>query len=55
MRDEATDGIKELLRDYMRWIYKQLEKEHEYQNSNEVVDETITINEYEFDEDGNRA
>jgi hypothetical protein len=58
-RDEArepdVDAIKELCRDAMDWIYRQLEKEYEYLTSDESVDETIRINEYEFDEDGNRA
>jgi hypothetical protein len=52
---EDADTVRELLRDFMRWIYRQLEKEYEYQNSDEVVDETIRANEYEFDEEGNRA
>lgn len=39
-------------RELMRWLYQQLEKEYEYQQSAEYVDETIEINEYEFTEDG---
>lgn len=54
--DEQTEeGIKEALRDVMRWVYRGLEKEYEYQNSDETVDENIRANEYEFDEEGNRA
>lgn len=41
-------------RDYMRWIYKQLEKEYEYLNSDEVIDEILESNQYTFDEDGER-
>jgi len=41
-------GISEALRDFMRWIYKQLEAEYEYQMSDEAVEETIKANEYEF-------
>ena len=45
---EACDSLIETARDYMRWIYKQLEKEYEYQNSDEHVDESILANEYTF-------
>lgn len=48
----CADEVREYLRDYMRWIYRQLEKEYEYQNSDEVVDENIIANGYEFNEDG---
>ena len=51
--DEET--LKELARDFMNWIYKQLEKEWDYQNSNEQVEESIRCNEYEFLKDGTRA
>lgn len=51
---EDAETVRELLRDFMRWIYRSLEKEYDYQNSDEVVDETIRANEYTFDEDGNR-
>jgi hypothetical protein len=47
--------LKELLRDFMNWIYNQLEKEHDYLYSAESVDENITINEYEFTSEGKRA
>lgn len=50
-----TDAIIEASRDAMRWIYRQLEAEWNYQNSDEQVDETIRANEYEFDEKGNRT
>lgn len=51
---EACDFIIETARDYMRWIYRQLEKEYEYQNSNEVIDEALENNEYTFTEEGER-
>lgn len=51
----ADETIAECLRDLMDWIYKALEQEYEYQTSDEVVDEMITANQYEFDEDGNRV
>lgn len=52
-KDEDT--LIELARDFMNWIYKQLEKEWDYQNSDEQIDETIRANEYEFSEDGHVA
>lgn len=51
---EAHDWIVDIARDYMRWIYKQLEKEYEYQNSDEVIDELLESNEYTFLENGKR-
>jgi hypothetical protein len=47
------DEFKEICADFARWIYKQLENEYEYQTSDEVVDDAMNANEYEFDEDGN--
>ena len=52
-KDEDT--LIELARDFMDWIYKQLNKEWDYQNSDEQIDETIKANEYEFSEDGSIA
>lgn len=52
---DDDDAIQEALRDFMRWIYRALEREHDYLMSDESVDESIRANEYEFDEDGNRA
>lgn len=46
--DGARDEIKDQLRNFADWIYCQLEAEYEYQTSDEVVDENIRINEYEF-------
>jgi hypothetical protein len=51
---EAEGYLKELLRALMGWLYRTLEKEYNYLNSDEQVDETIKINEYEFTEDGKR-
>lgn len=47
--------VKELLRDFMNWIYKRLLSEDEYLNSKESIDENIRANEYEFLESGKRA
>ncbi len=54
-KDDTENSLKELLRDFMRWIYSQLEKDYEFQNSDETVDENIIANEYEFTEEGNIA
>ncbi|MGH7176489.1 MAG: hypothetical protein ACREJC_03825 [Tepidisphaeraceae bacterium] len=43
---------EENARDAMRWVYRQLEREYEYQNADEQVADTIRANEYEFDADG---
>jgi hypothetical protein len=52
---EDEDTLIELARDFMDWIYRTLEKDWDYQNSDEQVDEAIRANEYEFLEDGTRA
>lgn len=49
------ETMQQLLRDFMDWIYAQLEKEWDYQNADEQVDENIRANEYEFTEEGKRA
>lgn len=53
--EDAAEEVSDCLRDFMRWIYGQLRAEYEYQMADEQVDESITINEYTFDEDGRRA
>lgn len=45
----------ELMRDLMDWLYHILEKEYEYLNSDEQVDETIMANEYGFTKEGKRS
>lgn len=52
---ETKSAMLELFRDLARWIYRTLEAEYEYLNSDESVDEMIVANEYEFTEDGERA
>jgi hypothetical protein len=49
------EAVTYQLRNFMRWIYKALEAEYNYLNSDEAVDETIECNEYEFFKDGSRA
>jgi len=55
MTADAEDDLTEYLRDFMNWIYRALENEHDYQNSDDVIIETIEANEYEFDREGNIA
>lgn len=53
--NDVQEEIKELLRDLMRWIYRALECEHDYLNSDKNIQESIEANEYEFDEYGDIA
>lgn len=48
----AEADIRQLMRDFADWIYKQLEAEHDYLMSDEQVDDSLTANGYEFIEDG---
>lgn len=48
----ADEAVREVLRDLMNWIYARLEREYEWLNSDETVDENIEANEYEFTADG---
>ncbi len=56
-RLSSTDAetVSELLHDFAHWIETQLTAEWDYRHSDEVVDEEIIANEYDFDEDGQRA
>ena len=54
MTADAEDDVTEALRDLARWLYRQLEREYEYQTSDKVVDETIVANEYTFTASGRR-
>lgn len=51
---DPEEAISQALRDFANWIYRRLESEYEYLNSDEAVDESIRANEYEFTEDGGR-
>ena len=44
--------VKQLLREFMDWIYKRLEEEHDGMMEDEYVDESIRANDYEFEENG---
>lgn len=49
---ETEDDIKEITRDFMRWIYKQLQDEYDYQTSDSTIEEMLSNNDCEFTEDG---
>jgi len=49
---ETEEAVKDCLRDFMRWIYSQLESEYEYLTSDECVRDSIEANEYTFTKDG---
>jgi len=48
----AEDDIADELRSLMDWLYRQLEKEHDYQISFEQFKESCESNDYEFTEYG---
>jgi len=52
---EECENLKENAKDFMRWIYRQLEKEYEYQNSNEAVDYQMKNNDHLFTTEGSRS
>lgn len=52
--DIDQPAIEEALNDFNHWIFKRLEEEFNYQNSDEQVDDAIRANEYTFDAEGNR-
>jgi hypothetical protein len=54
MTKDAEDIVTETLRDLARWLYRQLEREYEYQTSDAVIDETIAANAYTFMASGRR-
>ena len=48
MTEDAESTVTEALRDLAHWLYRQLGREYEYQSSDELVDETLAINEWTF-------
>ncbi len=49
---ETEDDIKEVAREFMHWIYKQLQNEFEFQTSDSTIAEMLINNECEFTADG---
>jgi hypothetical protein len=52
VNEDTEESIIEPLRDFMRWIYKQLEAQYEYETSDENIKELSEINEWEYDKEG---
>lgn len=52
--DSPSEANAQALRDLAAWLLRQLRNEYEYQNSDEVVDENILVNEYTFTKQGVR-
>lgn len=46
--EKTHDDFNAVIRSLMRYIYRQLEKEYQYQTSDEAVKDTIEANEYFF-------
>ena len=55
LSDDDRQAVNDALVDFANWAEKQLEREWEYRNSDEAVDDDIRANEYEFTEKGERA
>jgi hypothetical protein len=53
-QEAAFKLAQQALWDLMDWLYRTLEKEYEYHNADEQIDESIRCNDYEFTEDGER-
>jgi hypothetical protein len=49
----ACQELTELLRDFMKWMYRSLNDEYDYLTSEEAIIETIEANDYDFTEEGN--
>lgn len=54
MTSDAEKAATEALRDLARWLYRQLEREFDYLNSDDAVDEAIKANGYSFTAAGDR-
>jgi hypothetical protein len=51
----ATEEIKQLMRDFANWIYRQLEDEYRYQTSDVHIDQQMRDMEYNFTAEGRRS
>lgn len=51
---DAESCVTEAMRDLARWLYRQLEAEYSFQQSDALVDEAICANDYTFTADGRR-
>lgn len=50
--EHASECIRELMRDFMNWVYTNLERGYDHVNSDENITENIQANKYEFTNDG---
>jgi len=50
----AEEILCEALRDLARWLYRELEREHDFQMSSEIIDEALRGNGYTFTKEGKR-
>jgi len=53
--ESDCNTLRQCLRDFADWIYRQLEAEYEYRTSREACIESIEANGYEFDAEGDIA
>ena len=51
---DVENDVYQAMRDFADWIYKSLEMEWDYQNSDDAIAEAIEANEYEFTNGGER-
>jgi hypothetical protein len=52
--DRADEALIAVLRDLANWLYRALEREYEFQTSDDTVAENITANGYTFSAEGRR-
>jgi hypothetical protein len=52
--NSGEDDLIEALRDLANWLYRALEREYEFQTSDETVDEGMAANGYSFTAEGKR-
>lgn len=53
--DAEIEAIEEALCDFARWIYRQLDTQNDFIDSEEYIDDAIKVNNYEFNANGSRA
>jgi hypothetical protein len=51
---DAEEIVTEAIRDFARWLYRQLQSEYDHLTSDEVLEDGIIANEYTFTEGGRR-
>ena len=54
MTGDAEDAVTGALRDFARWLYRQLEREYAYLTSDTAVDEALAVNGSTFTAEGRR-